>query len=46
MPQRRAAERMSRRYMVGIVQYVDDASLNQIVKAISKELNKRALRLE
>ena len=28
-------------YKVGIVQYVDDASLNQIVKAISKELDQK-----
>lgn len=32
-------------YKVGIVQYVDDASLNQIVKAISKELDQKGAAL-
>lgn len=36
-----SASRTDRAYKVGIVQYVDDASLNQIVAAVQAELDKK-----
>lgn len=38
--------RTSKAYKVGIVQYVDDASLNQIVAAIQAELDQKAKELD
>lgn len=41
-----SAGRTSKAYKVGIVQYVDDASLNQIVGAIQAELDKKTEELD
>lgn len=41
-----SAGRTSKAYKVGIVQYVDDASLNQIVAAIQAELDKKTEELD
>ncbi|MDE5937709.1 MAG: ABC transporter substrate-binding protein [Lachnospiraceae bacterium] len=41
-----STDRTSRAYKVGIVQYVDDASLNQIVAAIQAELDKKSEELD
>ena len=40
------AARTVRAYKVGIVQYVDDASLNQIVAAVQAELEKKSAELD
>lgn len=42
----RDAARTVRAYKVGIVQYVDDASLNQIVAAVQAELEKKSVELD
>lgn len=41
-----SAGRTSKAYKVGIVQYVDDASLNQIVAAIQSELDRKTEELD
>lgn len=41
-----SAGRTSKAYKVGIVQYVDDASLNQIVAAVQAELDKKSEELD
>lgn len=41
-----ATDRTSKAYKVGIVQYVDDASLNQIVAAVQAELDKKSEELD
>lgn len=41
-----SANRTTRAYKVGIIQYVDDASLNQIVAAVQAELDKKSEELD